>query len=239
MALRRAVDVLLVVVVLPLQVAGGPAAGPEVRQARGHIASRAPRPANAMPSGHGAAPGPTAKPQKSTLTRGAHHASVGPHVMVAKAPPTAESSPAVPKPEASKTVEDEKTTKEKIWEMGKDLCKKNSHNPLCKQFLDDEIPSTTTSVTTTKATTSAAITSATTTPATTPPTAAPMKVPETTAKVPLWHVDGETVTGDWHKEYPKPAAEAHDALASEHSGAASVGACVALQVLLALGIARP
>merc|ERR1719343_94034 len=60
-----------------------------------------------------------------------------------------------------------KTIKEKIWDMGKEMCEGAKDNPLCKRFLKDEPTTTTTTVPTTSTTntttTTTTVTSTTTT----------------------------------------------------------------------------
>eukprot|EP00405_Crypthecodinium_cohnii_P049472 CAMPEP_0206612980 /NCGR_PEP_ID=MMETSP0325_2-20121206/56367_1 /ASSEMBLY_ACC=CAM_ASM_000347 /TAXON_ID=2866 /ORGANISM="Crypthecodinium cohnii, Strain Seligo" /LENGTH=222 /DNA_ID=CAMNT_0054132885 /DNA_START=1 /DNA_END=669 /DNA_ORIENTATION=- len=132
----------------------------------------------------------------------------------------------------------EPTVKEKIWDMGEELCKDRPDNPLCDRFgkaaaaeeaekaeiIEPEeetlepkaapapapepettpAPAPAPAPETTKKTTTTTTTQALTTKP--PPSTSGIRYVKTEERLGIkrHHQDGETVTGDWGKEYPGP-----------------------------------
>mmetsp|Transcript_81872 Transcript_81872/g.228126 ORF Transcript_81872/g.228126 Transcript_81872/m.228126 type:complete len:222 (+) Transcript_81872:102-767(+) len=108
--------------------------------------------------------------------------------------------------------DDDRTVKESIWDMGKQLCKDKPENPICDKFLRNDAEAT--------VTTAAANPTTTIAPARSTATAAPdrttqvqssvgddmvegpQKLPSQGFEGPhVRHINGQTATDDWHTEY--------------------------------------
>mmetsp|Transcript_27264 Transcript_27264/g.87939 ORF Transcript_27264/g.87939 Transcript_27264/m.87939 type:complete len:225 (+) Transcript_27264:61-735(+) len=122
---------------------------------------------------------------------------------------------AVADPEAEK----QQSIKDKIWDMGADLCKDKPDSPHCKKFQKDKTTAAPTTAPT-PATTAAPTTIAATTEVATTVAPTEATADSTTAAAPATtleslsteerlrekhHVDGKTATSDWFDEYRVPA----------------------------------